>query len=225
MFSTEGILKVSILFISVLLLAACCGVSSFSSTGNRDKVMTEDYLLNCKQHAYLYRSRKDYTTPPNKTCRKRYTGHLYYVAEIAGEPVVIEEISALVTGGPSELGEMVEGFKLEVLTPVGFRKSGRTGGWTPTKKSMKIIVGLFSQREVWTTLATFAAPCNLKKSTEVYWEGDPIKIIAVRIVAPEKHFVAFTKLGAKPDDGNEIKQSGGWMKIMNAPGHADYVKN
>lgn len=221
--SSSGTLKVFTLLIVVSLLVSSFGIPSFSKDEGR--LLSKDYPLNCEEHGYLYRSSKDYTNPPNKTCRKRYSGHLYYVAEIAGEPVTVREMSALVTGGPSDLGKAVEGFRLEVLTSVGFRKSGGAGGYVPTKENLQIVVALLSERDPWETLTTFAAPCAGEKSVEVSWQGDPIEIIAVRIVAPEKHFVDHTQLGPVPGDENELKESGGWMKIMGAPGHADYVKN
>ncbi len=220
---SRGVLNVFTLLILASLLVGCFGIPSFSKDEGR--LLPKDYPLNCEDHGYLYRSSEDYTTPPNKTCRKRYKGHLYYVAEIAGEPVTVGEISALVTGGPSNLGKKVEGFRLEVLTPVGFKKGRGSGGYVPTKESLQIVVALLSERDPWETLTTFAAPCSREKSVAVFWQGDPMEIIAVRIVAPEKHFVDRTQLGPVPGDGNELKESGGWMKIMDAPGHADYLKN
>lgn len=221
--SPGEVLKVFTLLTLAFLLVSFFGITTFPK--NEGRLLAKDYLLNCKDHAYLYRSSEDYTAPPNKTCSKRYKGHFYYLAEIAGEPVKVQEIAALITGGPSNLEEMVKGFRLEVLPAVSFKKSAGQGAWTPTRESLKVIVGLFSKQDPWKTLSNFAAPCHPEKSAKVHWKGEPIEIIAIRIVAPQKHFVNRTKLGPKPGGGNEIKGSGGWMKIMSAPGHADYVKN
>lgn len=221
--SSHGIPKLFTLLILVTFLVTSLGIPSFPKDEGR--LLTKDYPLNCEAHGYLYRSSEDYTTPPNKTCSKRYKGHLYYVAEIAGESVTVREISAVVTGGPSDLDKKVKGFRLEVLTPVGFKKSGGAGGYFPTAESLQVVVGLLSERDPWETLTSFAAPCSREKSVAVFWQGDPIEIIAVRIVAPEKHFVDHTQIGPVPGDGDKLKESGGWMKIMSAPGHEDYVKN
>lgn len=220
--SKTNLLTIPVVLLLGLVLTASFGISSFSEGENR--LLSEEHLLNCRRHAYLYRSAEDYTAPPNKTCSNRYKGHLYYVAEIAGEPVSISEIVASVRGGPVDLEEEVEGFKLEVLPRVSFENTGEKGKWSPTEESTKVLLGLLSEDEAWKTLVTFSVPCSMEEKKEISWEGKPVEIVAVRVVAPRKHTVEYTELGPK-GGGNELKESGGWMKIMSAPGHADYVKN
>ncbi|MBS3792141.1 hypothetical protein KGY77_05805 [Candidatus Bipolaricaulota bacterium] len=215
--------KTYVVLVLFVLLFAVLGVNSYAR--EQGILLRDGYLLNCEEHAYLYRSSQDYTAPPNKTCHNRYRGHFYYVAEIAGEPVTISEVVASVTGGSSGKEEMVEGFKLEVLPLVSFNKSSGSGGYFPTEESMKVILGLLTEGEAWQTLTTFKAPCSSEKSTEVRWEGEQIEVVAVRVEAPAEHFVDRSRIGPGKDGGNELKESGGWMKIMSAPGHADYVKN
>ncbi len=77
--------KTYMVLVLCVLLFAALGVSSYAK--EQGIFLQDGYLLNCEEHAYLYRSSRDYTAPPNETCQNRYRGHFYYVAEIAGEAV------------------------------------------------------------------------------------------------------------------------------------------
>ena len=147
--------------IALMLLGLCILASGIFPLHKATAGQTGGEALQCKKHAYLYRSADDYNAPPNKTCGNRYTGHAYFVGKIAGNPVTVQKIEAVVRGGPPRLNEMVPGFKLEILPKIALQESLQSAG-----------VALLFEGGKWKTLRTFSAPCDPKKRKEVHWEGE-----------------------------------------------------
>lgn len=122
--------------------------------------------LHCKEDSYFAQKRtKDYlgstNKPPHDKCWGYYKLHIYPLEKILQVPVRATRVSALVTGGISELRSNIKGFKLQALR----------------------------RRDVpWETLVEFTAPCSSgQNGTLVQWKAEGSvgrRIIALRIVAP-----------------------------------------
>lgn len=166
-------LKVTTMMTIALLL------STAPAYGN----LTDVLALDCGEDAILLKEGGDHTYPPNEQCWGWYRGHLYPVSygvrsveRIVEEPIRVSGVSARITGGPSELNRSITGFKLQVLPTMGVVDKGR--GLTAIKPE-----------SVWKTLATFSAPCASGVEVLVHWEGTPVEAEAIRVVAPEGHYV------------------------------------
>jgi hypothetical protein len=102
-------------------------------------------------------------------------------------PVNITTIFAEVVGGISELGEMVDGFKLQVAiaTPKLLSASPRDSDeWLSIAASSK-----------WETILEFSAPCASGKAGKlISWHGWLKNVAAIRIAAPSGRYVDGSKV-------------------------------
>lgn len=147
--------------------------------------------LKCDQDGVLYKSSGSYELPPNEKCWGWYHGHLYSIAyainsskPILGHSITVTEICAKVTGGISELNRLVKGFKIDVLPA----KVVHTGNEIPPQFLS------IPTEDIWKTLVTFSAPCSAGPAQLVHWQGPPLEIGAIRVVAPGGHYVDHSTL-------------------------------
>lgn len=173
-----GKIVLGVFFLSFFLL---------SSTNVFSGELPQFKKLNCSDQACLCKS-EGLNSPPNEKCWGWYRSHTYNILKIAGHPLKGAEIAAYVTGGPSEQNSMVRGFKLQVL-PAETLKNKELRAWK-NGWACKILCKVGG----WKTLETFAAPSASGPKEIVYWEGHLPDIVALRIVAPDRHYVDNTRL-------------------------------
>jgi hypothetical protein len=130
----------------------------------------------------LYRSKENFSIPPNEKCWGHYRSHVYLFNQENGGPIEIKKISALLSGGESEVNKMIEGFKLEILP-----------GVLPIKKKGVSEAGLFNGK-LWRSVKSFSVPCASGQQTLIHADLEPIKTIALRIKSPEGYYIDNSKI-------------------------------
>ncbi len=177
-------LKVTSLVIFTVLLIAVL------VSGSAGYVLT----LDCHEDAVLFKENGSHTVPPNEKCWGWYRGHLYPISSgprgitpVLEGPIQVTALSARITGGPSELNKKVSGFEIQVLPVAQISNSDET------RRGLTAI----TPEVQWKTLVTFSAPCDSGPEVLVHWEGPPVEVAALRVVAP---------------DGNYVDRSGLWVE-------------
>ncbi len=137
--------------------------------------------MNCREDAVLVGERS-VNAPPNDKCWGWYPSHVYPVFLHTGEPVDIAAVSAKVTGGISELGIMVEGFKLQVVRGTSELLA------CSIEDDERLIAA--AEDAGWETILEFAVPCAAGNTGKVVsWYGLIEDVVAVRILAPYGKYV------------------------------------
>ncbi|WP_101069013.1 protease inhibitor I42 family protein [Roseovarius salinarum] len=153
--------------------------------------------FSCKQHACLHgRMTGAVTAPPSDKCWGWHPSHSYNLLTRFDVPLTAARVEARVTGGPSELDAMRDGFRLEALPASqlsrGARRTLRRGPGC----------AVLDRARGWRTLRSFAAPVTSGDRITIRWQGDLPRAVALRLRAPGGLYVddsALTVTAAAPD--------------------------
>ncbi|RIA56660.1 hypothetical protein BXY53_1766 [Dichotomicrobium thermohalophilum] len=139
--------------------------------------------LDCRAHACLSERPGQAVPPPSDKCWGWYRSHIYNLLASTGAQRKVTEIAGFVSGGPSERNVKVAGFTLQALPAECLGEKARntlkTGG------GCDMLSGL----RCWQPLLRFTAPVAAGPKELVHWAGSLDGVAAIRLVAPQDHYV------------------------------------